>query len=389
MKRIGILAIMMLFVACVSGQDMNSGERMLASPEKLTIGGYAQIDYNQPLSSGEINNGLMDVHRLVLLFGYKFSDRASFVTEIEMEHVKELYVEQAYLNYEILPWLSFRSGLMLIPMGIVNEYHEPPTFNGVERPNLDKYIVPTTWREIGAGFTGHFLQSGITYQLYLVNGFLGSDDGAAKLSGSSLFRSGRQKGASSVFSQPNLAFRVGYTGVPGLNTGLSGYFGQTQSTLLDGIDKAVPAEIAMADSSLTGIRMIGWDARYTFRGFGLRGQLIAGSVTNTEEYNQFHGSDVGSGFLGYYAELSYDLLHAIGSTDHALIPFFRYEKYNTHWKTAGGLTADPAYDRTDLTLGMGWKPVPGVICKLDHQWFMNNAGGTANRQINAGIGIWF
>jgi hypothetical protein len=120
----------------------------------LSIGGYGEVHYNQQISGNERYNGKMDVHRMVLFFGYQFNEKTSFVTEIEYEHVKELYVEQAFLNYNIKPNTSIRGGLMLVPMGIINEYHEPTTFNGVERPSVDKYIVPTTWREIGVGVTG-------------------------------------------------------------------------------------------------------------------------------------------------------------------------------------------------------------------------------------------
>ncbi|MCK5469477.1 MAG: hypothetical protein KAI99_13230, partial [Cyclobacteriaceae bacterium] len=134
---------------------LNTANRMMQTDRKLTIGGYAQIDYNQPLNSDTYNNGNLDVHRLVLLFGYKFNSRTQFITELEVEHVKEVFVEQAFLDYRINNYMNLRAGLMLIPMGIVNEYHEPPTFMGVERPMLDKYIVPTTWREIGAGITGN------------------------------------------------------------------------------------------------------------------------------------------------------------------------------------------------------------------------------------------
>ena len=119
------------------------------------IGGYAQIDYNQPFANETRQNGTFDVHRLVLFVGYKFNDRLSFFSEIEIEHVKEIYLEQAFLEYSLTSWLNLRAGMLIIPMGIVNEYHEPPTFNGVERPNLDKYIIPTTWREIGAGISGN------------------------------------------------------------------------------------------------------------------------------------------------------------------------------------------------------------------------------------------
>ena len=142
MKRI-LLFAMILLVAISGVNAQNAADKLLGSNEKLSIGGYAQIDYNQPISSDTKSNGKMDIHRLVMLFAYNFNDRTQFVTEIEYEHVKEVYVEQAFLQYQINDWLNFRGGLMLIPMGIQNEYHEPATYNGVERTNLDSKIVPT------------------------------------------------------------------------------------------------------------------------------------------------------------------------------------------------------------------------------------------------------
>ena len=108
---------------------------------------------------------------MVLLFGYRFNERVQFITEIEFEHVKEVYVEQAFINYNLTDGLNLRAGLMLIPMGIINEFHEPTTFNGVERPSLDNAIVPTTWREIGIAASGRWDALALRYQAYIFNGF--------------------------------------------------------------------------------------------------------------------------------------------------------------------------------------------------------------------------
>ena len=141
-----------LFGQNMSLQDslqINSNQRILKNlaglPQGITLGGYGEVLYNNP----ENLNSELDVQRLVLLFGYKFDERVQFVTEIEFEHVKEVYVEQAFINYNLTQGLNVRAGLMLVPMGIINEFHEPTIFNWVERPSLDKYIIPTTWREIG------------------------------------------------------------------------------------------------------------------------------------------------------------------------------------------------------------------------------------------------
>ena len=98
--------------------------------------------------------------------------------------------EQAFLQYKINNFINFRGGLILIPMGIINEYHEPVAFYGVERPFVDNNITPTTWREVGFGVNGNILNASLKYQAYLVNGF-SSYDGEGLLRGSDGLRRGR------------------------------------------------------------------------------------------------------------------------------------------------------------------------------------------------------
>jgi len=161
---------------------LNSGQKLLQDnvPKGITIGGYGQIDYNEPDGSAP---GKLDVHRLVLLFAYKFNDKVSFLTELEMEHVKEVYVEQAYVKYKVAESVNVLAGLMLVPMGIINEFHEPTTYHGVERPNVDKYIVPTTWREIGIGVSGNINNASLKYQAYIFNGFISYKGGNGLIRG--------------------------------------------------------------------------------------------------------------------------------------------------------------------------------------------------------------
>ncbi|MCK5729558.1 MAG: hypothetical protein KAH68_00700 [Draconibacterium sp.] len=389
MRRYFILLFVILSVNIVYGQEVtkNTADKLMSNTNsKVQIGGYAQIDYNQPVNAGEFSNGNLDVHRLVLLFGYRFSERANFVTEIEVEHVKEIFVEQAFLNYKILPWLDFRGGLMLVPMGIINEYHEPPTFNGVERPNLDSKVVPTTWREIGAGFTGRFDNASLKYQLYIMNGFVGYND-EATFRGTDGLRKGRQKGAESIMSSPTLSTKIDYYGITGLKLGLSTYNGKSQSSLYDGIEKGDDTAISSADSSVVGISMVGFDARYVIGGFEARGQMNVTNIKNTDQYNDFTGKDLGSQLFGWYAEVGYNLLHST-ETEQKLIPFIRYEIYNTHAKTEGALEINDAFDRKDVTVGAGWWVSSGAVLKMDYQ-FLSSATGSTSGMFNMGIGIWF
>jgi len=389
MKKYFSIFFIVAATTIVQGQvfPQNTADRVSSDNDsEVQIGGYAQIDYNQPVEKGKMSEGKLDVHRMVLLFGYRFNERANFVTEIEVEHVKEVYVEQAFLNYKILPWLDFRGGLMLVPMGIVNEYHEPPTFNGVERPNLDSKIVPTTWREIGAGFTGRIDNASLKYQLYVMNGFNGFD-GDGKFRGIDAFRKGRQKGAQSFMSSPTLATKIDYYGISGLKLGFSTYHGKSQSKSFNGIDKDDDDSKKTADSSRVGISMVGFDVRYVTQGFEARGQINIANVKNTDQYNEFTSKDLGSQLFGWYAEVGYNLFHTI-ETEQKLVPFVRYEMYNTHAKTEGGLAINDTYDRTDITVGMGWWLSSGAVLKTDYQFF-SNAAGNSSGMFNMGIGIWF
>jgi hypothetical protein len=372
----------------------NAADKIINSNKKLTIGGYGQIDFNQPFSKDESFNGNLDVHRLVLLFGYRFNDKLSFVTELEFEHVKEVYVEQAFINYSFNNYLNLRGGLMLVPMGIINEKHEPTTFHGVERPLIDKYISPTTWREIGFGLTGSVPEVSLKYQFYVMNGFASYNKGTALLTGKNGLRKARQKGAESFMSSPTFSGRVEYYGILGLNLGLSAYLGKTQSTLYNGISKDDKNAEAVADSSVVGVSMIGFDARYNRKGFEFRGQFYFVANKNTFEYNTFTtnengANDFGKSLYGYYAELSYNLFHTSDNINTQLMPFVRYSNYDTQLSIADGLVKNNSYQNTVITTGLSWKIHQGVVLKSDVQFIKNELSGEYSNTFNAGIGLWF
>ena len=370
---------------------INSADRLILSDSRITLGGYGEVHFNNPLPAhGVKRNGSFDVHRMVFLTGYKFSDRLSFVTELEIEHIKEVFVEQAFIDYQLHDYIHFRAGLMLVPMGIINEYHEPVTFNGVERPNLDKYIIPTTWREIGAGFSGTVPEIGLRYQAYMING-LSSYDTEAALSGKSGLRSGRQKGAQTTFSHPNFTSRIEYFGINKLKLGVSGYFGKTQSSLYDNVDLEGNYSVAQADSSVVGLSMFVVDARYRNQGFEARGQYVLGNISNSGQYNAMFGTNVGSAIQGYYVEAGYDVLRLFAkNSDKRLVAFCRYENYNTHHKVASELTKNESYNRTDITTGLTFHLNPGVALKADFQQFKNaEKGSRINNRMNFGVGVWF
>lgn len=362
-------------------KQLNAAQRLLSGnyASSVTVGSYAEILYNQP----DGDNGELDVQRLVLLFGYKFDDRTQFVTEIELEHVNQIFVEQAFVNYNLANNVNLRGGLMLVPMGIVNEFHEPTTFNGVERPAMDNAIVPTTWREIGLGVAGRINDLALGYQAYVFNGFKSTEsDGeggvTGLLGGSNGLRGGRQKAIQSTIDNPNLSLKFDYYGIRGLRLGLSGYFGRTQPE----------DEVDMLDGSSIGISMLGLDARFAYKRFTARGQLIHANLVDTEAYNILTGRDLGSELQGFYMEGAYNLIPP--GKRQKLFAFLRYERFDTHANTAGDLPMNESYDRTDLTTGLTYHIAPGVVVKGDYQ-FRSNALEDADVQdrLNFGIGVWF
>ncbi|NNE03562.1 MAG: hypothetical protein HKN52_10385 [Eudoraea sp.] len=362
-------------------KQINAAQRLLSGnyASAVTVGAYGEILYNQP----EGDNGELDIQRLVLLFGYRFNDKTQFVTELEVEHVEEIFVEQAFVNYNVANNVNLRGGLMLVPMGIVNEFHEPTTFNGTERPAMDNAIIPTTWREIGIGVNGRFNSISLGYQAYIFNGFKSTEsDGEGGfngfLKGSNGLRGGRQKAIKSTVDSPTFSTKIDYYGIRGLRLGLASYFGRTQAA----------DDVEELDGANIGIAMVGADARYATGRFTARGQFVYTSLKDTEAYNNLTGRDLGSALQGWYVEGAYNLLPA--NQQQKLFAFTRYERFDTHASTAGGLVENDAYDRTDITSGLTYHIAPGVVVKGDYQ-FRTNAldNDSVKNRLNFGIGVWF
>ena len=367
-------------ITLVPQSQLNAAQRLLSGNygSAVTVGVYGEMLYNQP----EGDNGELDIQRLVLLFGYRFNDKTQFVTEVELEHVNEVFVEQAFVNYSVGNNISIRGGLMLVPMGLINEFHEPTTYNGTERPGVDNVIVPTTWREMGIGVAGRFNDISLGYQAYIFNGFKSTQaDGEGGvtgfLKGSNGLRSGRQKGIKSTVDSPTFSGKLDYYGIPGLRLGLSGYFGKTQAA----------DNVEALDGANIGITMLGLDARYAYQRFTARGEFIHAALSDTDKYNSLTGRDLGSVMQGFYIEGAYNLLPR--TKKQKLFAFTRYEKYDTHADTAGSLVRNEAFNKTDVTTGLTYHIAPGVVVKGDYQFRTNASDSDSKNRLNFGIGVWF
>src|SRR3989441_21636 len=184
--------------------------RILAAQERTTVGGYGEVHYSNP--TGPKPPPVVNLARFVVYLAHSFDDRWALRSELEVEGARivggqvggEVALEQAYLDYRLADWITLRTGLVLPPVGIINETHEPPTFNGVDRPGFDHDVIPTTWREIGLGATGRVpAVAGLSYRVYLVNGLR-----AAGVSAAEGIREGRQEGREASLANPSLTGRL-------------------------------------------------------------------------------------------------------------------------------------------------------------------------------------
>lgn len=376
-KTIFSIAFSLLICTLSAHED----EAKLKDNSKLFKGGFGELHYNQPIGKNPNKNGLLDLHRLVVEMGYAFSDKIYFFGEIAYEYVSEVLVEQLYINYEINHAFNIKAGLLPIPMGIVNQAHEPNMFNGVEHPATNLYITPTAWRELGIGIHGKIEKLSLNYQLYIINGFSTYKNGEGQATGETALRGARQKGIESFVSYPNLTAKLSYSGIPNLTLGISTYLGKTQSDLYDSAPESV------ADSTVVGIQMFGIDLQYEYDGWQLRGEAMYNKLSNTEEYNAYTKQDLGSALLGYYAELGYNIF-ANTNKKMVLTPFVRYAKYNTHQKVDASMTKNKSYDREFLTAGVTYFLTPQVILKADYQR-ITDAQSADYDMLNFGINFVF
>lgn len=346
----------------------------------VSLGGYGELDYVRYGDQDQSGNAAgqtdqLDVHRFILYAGYKFSDRWVLNTEIEFEHVDEVNVEFAYLDYKATDALGVRTGLLLVPMGIINELHEPTTFPSVDRPDVEKSIIPTTWREIGGGLYGEL--GPLSYRVYGLGGMEAAGFDASGI------RGGRQKGAKALAEDFAGVARVDLEPLTGLVVGGSVYYGGSGQDLVVETTGAEPT-----------VGTLVWEghAMLDIAGLRLRALAAGASISDVAQLNQALGLEgaagVGSSMFGMYVEGGYDLFSAFGPAEQGLVPFVRYELLNTQAEVAQGYSADPSQDRSILTLGAAWLPHRQITFKVDYQLYMNQAE-TGVDQLEAGVGFIF
>jgi hypothetical protein len=369
-----------------------AASKVYRAADGVSIGGYGEVLFEKYAAEREDGSPAgtpdqMDALRAVVYVGYKFNDRLLFNSEIEVEHgsteqAGAVSLEFAYLDLRVAEALGIRGGLLLMPMGFINELHEPPTFLGATRPETERFILPSTWRETGLGVFG--AAAGLEYRAYVVTGLDAVGGAASQAEGFSAaegIRGGRQNGSKALAEDFAGVVRVDYEGLPGLRAGGSVYYGQSgQNRLtLAGEELRVPTLIYEGH--------IGYRAY----GFDVRALMALAAVSQAAELNGVlavtGAASVAEQMLGWYAQLGYDVLQGAGLVDQ-LVPYVRYEVLDTQRQVPASFNFDPANARSILTVGLAWRPTGNAILKADYALHSNDASTGLDR-LSVALGYLF
>lgn len=331
-----------------------------AGASATSVGGYGELHVtNLENRKDGSSKDEVDFHRFVLFIGHRFSDSVRFYSELELEHafVKdgggtspgEVELEQAFVEFDLNKSASARAGLFLVPVGILNETHEPPTFYGVERNNVEKDIIPATWWEGGAAVTTS-LGGGFSTDLAYHSGL--------KMGSNFKIRDGRQKGASATGNDPAMTARVKWTGLPGVEWALSVVHQQD-------IGQGLVANLGRANlyESHVVVNRGPFGLRALYAQWNLAGSAPAAAGADKQ--------------YGYYVEPSVRLGKKWGM-------FTRYSK----WDTQAHDSVDS--DMRQIDVGVNYWPHPNVVIKADIQ---NQKAALASVNeydgFNLGVGYMF
>ncbi len=324
------------------------------------FGGYGELTLNAPTNGPAV----VDLRRFVLFFGHNFNEHIRFYSEFEVEHAVtsstdrgEAEIEQAYLDGLLDSRINLRGGLVLMPVGIINIYHEPPSFNGVDRPDVDTFVVPTTWREPGFGIFGALTES-LRYQLYFVDGF-----NANGFSAASALAEGHQEAQLADAGDFGAVARLDYEPVLGTVLGLSGYYATSGNSLTHSVGK-VPVGIAEADART---RLGGLTARAeaALVSIGDAARLDRAFADGTDE--QKTAGPVSSLSWGAYAEVGCNVFYPWSNIEQNLTAFARFDVADTQASVPAGFQEQPQYRRLTGTFGLVWKPIPQIGIKADYR----------------------
>lgn len=360
-----------------------AASRIYRTQRGISFGGYGEFHLEQKTSDSEKGEdfSIGDYLRYVQYIGYKFTDKLLINVELEFEHATtgtnfanqggSVSVEFASLEYLVHPWINVRAGILLLPVGFINEIHEPPFFHGNLRPLVETRIIPTTWRELGLGVFGEPMP-GLTYKLYGVTGM--NAEGFDSETG---WRGGRQSGNRVLAEDFAAVLSLSYAWRDLLQIAGSVYYGGADQDRL-----SLPAQGALGEPGELQVNTLLTEAhvQLRWRGLEFRGLIVYGALSKAAKlsrivYPELEQADdsetrlLGNELYGWYVELAYDLWPWLRGHDRYLAPYVRYEELDTQADVPEieGRARNPASQQRVIEAGLTFKPHPQIALKASYR----------------------
>jgi hypothetical protein len=349
-----------------------AASKVYFSKNPLSIGGYGEVYYANP----EEGDDFADVYKFITYFGYKFNDWIVLNSEIEFEHGAnaedggEVVVEFLYLDFLLSKEANLRLGHVLVPLGLINLRHEPTLFNTVQRPEVEEYLLPSTWHENGALVYGRFDAVSIDYSVGVINALNVNNEHTINPDGKWI-RSGRLGASKEASFDAAFVGRLDYTGINGLMLGASAYYGGGSNLKDDPIN-----DVSGLNTSIFDVH-----ARYDNGPFSAYGLYTKTQLDGAENL----APEAAEGASGYYGNIAYDLSDLVG-IEYKMPIFAQYENYNPVEDTVDGLNEEK-YQTEITTVGLNFFPDDQVILKADYA--MKEIANKEYNTFSFGIGFIF
>jgi hypothetical protein len=406
------------------------GKEVATSPpppplEGISFGAYGEIKFGRlqnPDAGGQWQTGF-DAARMVLSPTYAITKNIIFNAELEFEHggiavdsddklAGSIDVEQLFIDLKIHERFNWRTpGIDLIPIGYINEHHEPNQFYSVNRPELYLGLIPSTWRAPATRVYG-LLGNGLSYAFQMSQSVEDFGDSFDKRTDANIVAPGPYVGGFSIDSALGLSrtpvgdFRqmndtLAYAGrldyqppwLPGFAGSASGYYSPNTTPRGAHADSGD----LLGKSSLTVL-----DAEFRYRvperGLELRGEYVwvaFGNPANLRANNDGDDTNnIGKTMYGYSAEVAYHFpLGTILESEWEAVPFYRYTFENLQASGFAGTDLNAPAGQGQMqfhTAGIAIIPSPKVVFKLTYQKAISNDPTGANADyVLGGVGFSF
>ncbi len=361
-------------------QDGLYDRPFIGSLSSTSIGGYLEGNTNYFVEDGVTEGFSMELRRFNVFLFSQVSQRVRFLSELEFEHgTEEIALETALLDVQIRPSLVLRGGIILAPIGYLNQNHDSPQWDFVDRPLVTTDIIPSTLSEVGFGAYGKVAAHDFvfSYDAYLTNGLgegvVGNEVGRTDIpSGKDEELFGEDNNGSPAFTG-----RVGLRRLGVGEVGVSYYGGYYNSFRLEGED--------VDERRWLGITVL--DVGGTIGPADVRAEVAYANIDVPPGLRELFGQEQWGGYLDLLVPLWRPRF--LGYADAVLTAGLRLERvdYNMgSFTSTGGSIGD---DVTAVVPGVSFRLTPGTVFRANYRyhWMTDLQGNDPARMAGFQLGF--